>query len=115
MAEWLLERGADLNLQDYAWVSRPHGSLAPRTYTALMYAATNATVLAHVDRPKYGHDAMVALLLEKGAELNLKSTEGKTAKDLATEANKATVVVMLEEAERNPGQPMATYLKVRGR
>eukprot|EP00966_Prymnesium_polylepis_P172732 3994848-Prymnesium_polylepis.1 len=50
-------------------------------------------------------DRLVALLLRKKADLNLKSEDGKTAKDLATEENKATVVAMLEEAERNPGQP----------
>jgi ankyrin repeat protein len=42
-----------------------------------------------------GHEAVVRLLLEKGADLNAKTRDGKTALHLAAEEGHETVVQLL--------------------
>jgi hypothetical protein len=44
----------------------------------------------------YGHEATVRLLLEQGADRNLKDNRGKTAADMAREGNHLAVAKLLE-------------------
>eukprot|EP00966_Prymnesium_polylepis_P079153 1834488-Prymnesium_polylepis.1 len=96
-----LDQGVDVNYQN------------EDGWTALVFAAWNR------------HEEVVAFLLERGADLTLTtkatkapwlqpSQDGLTVKDRAKElcGNQATVVALLEAAERNPGQPAATYLEM---
>ncbi len=71
----LLARGASPNAEG------PDGS-----FTALIAAAEN------------GHAEIVRLLLDRGADINRRDFEGKTALDRAREAGHAEIVQILERA-----------------
>lgn len=71
-ATWLLDAGADINARQQM------------DYTPLMGAAADARV------------EIIDLLLGRGADRSLKSTDGKTAADIARDRGHATVASRLE-------------------
>jgi len=74
VAQFLLEQGIDTNARQ-----------TTLGYTPLHYAAAN------------GLDAAARKLIEFGAEVHLRSTDGKTPLELATERNHSNVIRVLEE------------------
>jgi ankyrin repeat protein len=46
---------------------------------------------------RYGHESVIALLLEKDADPSITNDEGKTPLQLAQEKNKQNCVAVLEE------------------
>lgn len=74
IAEWLLDAGADVNKRQQV------------DYTPLMGAAANARL------------ALLDLLLARGADPALQTTEGKTAADLAREHGHEEIAARLERA-----------------
>ena len=71
MVEWLLDAGADVNARQQS------------DYTPLMGAAANART------------AIMELLLARGADAAMRTTEGRTAADLAREHGHDTIAVRL--------------------
>ena len=69
----LLDRGAQIDTRDNIEV------------TGLMWASY------------FGHVDCVRLLLERGADMSIKTKDGDKAKDVATEQGKVDIVQLLEE------------------
>ena len=65
-------KGADINTQDI------------NGYTPLMWACI------------YSHEAVVRLLLDRGADIKLRLKDGRTALPLARSNNHASIVALLE-------------------
>jgi uncharacterized protein len=74
LAEWLIERGANINAK------------TPDGHTALMYASYNR------------YPEIVKLLLSRGAKVNLKTTQGHTALSEVLESDKKAIIEMLQNA-----------------
>lgn len=84
--EFLLEAGTDVNAIEYAGMDsrRDQSGLG----TALHYAA------------REGHEDLVRLLLEKGADPEVEDTLGRTASEVAKEANHPQLVSALSVAKK---------------
>jgi len=74
LAEWLIERGANVNAK------------TPDGHTALMYASYNR------------YPEIVKLLIGRGARVNLKSIQGHTALSEVLESDKKVIIEMLQNA-----------------
>jgi ankyrin repeat protein len=74
LAEWLIERGANVNAK------------TPDGHTALMYASYNR------------FPEIVRLLISRGARVNLKSIQGHTALSEVLESDKKVIIEMLQNA-----------------
>lgn len=74
LAEWLIERGANVNAK------------TPDGHTALMYASYNR------------YPEIVKLLLSRGAKVNLKTIQGHTALSEVLESDKKAIIEMLQSA-----------------
>ena len=74
LAEFLLDRGADVNAR------------TPDGHTALMYASYNR------------YPEIVKLLIKRGAKVNTKSSQGHTALSEVLESDKKTIVEILMSA-----------------
>lgn len=82
IVEYLLENGADPNLQS----TDAQGSI-PRGSTPLIVASY------------YGRKRMTNLLLQHGADKNIKNSAGQTARYLAEEYNFISVMELLDKKE----------------
>ncbi len=80
IVEFLVSNGADINQAHQNLTSSNMASY----YTPLMVAALN------------GHEDVVRLLIENGANPELKNSEGKTALDLASENGHRSLIEILE-------------------
>ncbi len=74
LAEWLIERGANVNAK------------TPDGHTALMYASYNR------------FPEIVKLLINRGARVNLKTIQGHTAISEVLESDKKVIIEMLQNA-----------------
>jgi RNA polymerase sigma factor (sigma-70 family) len=79
IARWLIEKGADINLQRGGW------NVSRSGWTALHYAAG------------YGFDAIITLLIERGVDLQAIDREGKTPLRVALEANQNGAAEILRQ------------------
>jgi ankyrin repeat protein len=83
VVEFLIEKGADVNIQ----------TQSGRVLTPLLLASYG------------GNKEIVELLLANGAEINVKNDAGDTALDIAKQRNHTEIVELLREHQSKKYQP----------
>ncbi|HPF37392.1 MAG TPA: ankyrin repeat domain-containing protein [Phycisphaerae bacterium] len=97
IAEWLIDRGADVNaISTNGMALRPIHAAAARSAEATMRKLLTAGADPNAQQrggwtalhsaAKHGNPALVDLLLEHRADTSIRSDDGKTARDMAAEA-----------------------------
>lgn len=111
MIELFIKYGAQVDRSGALIVAAQYGNL--ETVRCLIAHGANVNLIQWTDtmifkRPnqaesalhkavKGGHEAVVSLLLEKGANANLKNADGKTCLDLARELGQHSILRLLQE------------------
>ncbi|KAF2812133.1 uncharacterized protein BDZ99DRAFT_383210, partial [Mytilinidion resinicola] len=104
MMKLLISENIDIDSRDDEGRTAWSANVKPRNKDILDILLTNPSIQTEYDwapihwAASYGHVECVQLLIDAGADVNVRSDQGVTPMDLATQANQLVVVEMLKHA-----------------